>query len=117
MLFTLFSFLFIFFACHREEDKVDINLEYSSNLDWLEEQGYVLLDETHEGYDDIMSLLAGNNSNGASSRENFCQWIGQAAFACNGGTCNVYTITGAMPYSACLVCEGGANDGDADCIP
>lgn len=34
----------------------------------------------------------------------------------SGGTCTVFVMTGAPQISACLVCVGGTDNGNADCI-
>lgn len=117
--------LFIFSSCQKEEaqkkEEISINLEYSSNLEWLEEQGYTKLEETHQDYDYIMSLIVGNDgsANQTSVRAQSCQWIGRVAFGCDsgsGGTCTVFLAGGTSPFSACLVCVGGNDDGAADCV-
>lgn len=123
--FSLFllSFTFMLFTFSCQQSKKEIILEYSCDIERLLEQGYVLLDESHEEYDYIMSLLVqpNNDPNQATSRGQFCQWDLPAAqpFPCDsgsGGTCTVFVMTGAPQIRACLVCVGGTDNGNADCI-
>ena len=119
----LLSFTFMLFTFSCQQSKKEPILEYSCNIESLLEQGYVLLDESHEEYDYIMSLLVQPNDdpNQATSRSQFCQWNlpNAPAFSCDsgsGGTCQVFIMTGAPQITACLVCVGGNDNGNADCI-
>jgi hypothetical protein len=123
--FTLLGLMLscLAFSCQQEKDEPVLTLEYSSDLDWLEEQGYVPLDETHENYDYIISLLqgTGNEPNQVNTRAVTCQWDDrpQNAFDCDsgsGGTCTVFVQTGSSTLTACLVCVGGDDNGNADCF-
>ena len=117
-LFFLSLILLLFtFSC--QQVKEEPILEYSSDIEWLEEQGYAPLDESYEHYDYVISLL--ENPNQATPRADFCKWRHrpQNVFACDsqsGGNCQVFVQTGASTLTACIVCVGGNDNGNSDCF-
>ncbi len=106
-------------SCQQAKEELIIELEYASNIQWLEEQGYIPLEKTHEHYEYIISLLAEEKSDQLISRSQSCQWEGRDSFSCDsgsGGKCTVFIHPGGDGIKACLVCVGGDDHGDADCI-